>query len=154
MWKTINISQLDRRLFINANKKTVTTLPIFSQPLFEFSIDSDPSVLGKAVRKCLESWTEGHPQPDREALKHINDPLIELAGKKSPKDFFDKIKSIPTKLVDNTLSFYPTINNGWKEGFSVAEGGPVVIQDINKSTDFQIGNALINALSMSFDKPK
>lgn len=151
MWKTINVSQLERRIFINANKKTVSSLPIFSHPLFEFNIGTDPSDLGKAIRKCLNAWTEGHPQPSREELKKINQPLIELAGKKSSKEFFSSIKSLPTKLVDNTLSFYPTINNGWKAGFSALEGGPIVIENISESTDFQIGEALLKALAQSID---
>lgn len=131
--------------------RTITSTPIFSQPLF--SDNTSSVVLGMAVRKCLDSWTEGHPKPTREELKRINDPLIELAGEKSSKSFFIKISYVPAKQVDSTLSFYPTINNGWKAGFAAVESGPIVLEKIHEKTDLEIGEALLIALSQSSDKP-
>lgn len=149
MWKTIKINQLNSRVFIYANKKTIRTLPIFSQPLFEYSIDTNPEILGKAVRKCLECWSEGHPQPTKEEMKKLNNPLIQLSGEKSAKAFFSKTKLLAAKLVDKELSFYPTINTGSKKGLKAAESGPIVIDNIDLTTDHNLGLALLEGLNKS-----
>ena len=154
MKKSARIYKLDHRIFIHANKKTVTTLPIFSQPLFEFSIETEKSILGMALRKCLEAWTEGHPQPSREELKKVNDPLIELAGEKNSKSFFSKVIDIPVKLNEDVISFYPTINKGWEAGFIPANSGPIECNHFSKLQDETLGELILEALSKSFDKPE
>ncbi len=147
MKKSIGVYQLGNRLFIHAKKGT-QSVPVLSDPIYELSINDSPQLIGKKVRECIEAFQPGSERYDREKWKTANDSLIKIAGEKSSKAFFLKIKDVPTVLIDDTLTFTPTVNKGWKDGFGWTEN-PNIEMDYTSATDEDLGKALLKAFELS-----
>jgi hypothetical protein len=136
------------RIFIHGKKKTTQGLSMFSYPLFELSLDDLPEAIGEKVRECLEAFLEGNQPPSREELKKINDPMIQLAGEKTTKGFFTKVKDVPINLTNNRITFFPTENHGWKDGFKNTQH-PNIELDYGSATNEDLGKALLKAFELS-----
>lgn len=74
--------------------------------------------------------------------------MIKLAGEKSSKAFFTKIKDVPTVLIDDKITFSPTENKGWKDGFGWTQH-PNIELDYSSATDEDLGKALLKAFELS-----
>lgn len=150
MKKSIGSFVLNNDIFLNSKKTTNQGMAILSEPIFKLSLNDDSKLIGEKIRICIDSYNDDRstPHPTREGFKTINDPLIKLAGAKSSKDFFTKVKDVEVVLIDNTLYFSPTENHGWKEGFKKTEH-PNIELDYSAATDEDLGNALLKAFELS-----
>ncbi len=148
MRREIEAYQLKDKLFLHGKKRTDRTVPILSEPVYEFDQGVDASKIGKTVRKCIESFYENYPHPSREEFKKVNDPLIKLAGEKSSKAFFTKAIWVGVIEKDGKISFSPTENHGWKEGFKQTEYSNIEL-DYTSATDEDLGKALLTAFELS-----
>jgi hypothetical protein len=140
--------QLKNILFLHGKKRTDRTVPILSEPIFQFDNDDQVSKIGNTVRECIEAFSEGHPHPSREEFKKVNDPLIKLAGEKTPKSFFSKVKWVGIVEKGGKISFAPTENHGWKEGFKNTEYSNIEL-DYASATNEDLGKALLKAFELS-----
>lgn len=147
MRKSIGTYQLGNRLFIHAKKGT-QSVPALSEPIYELSLDDSPELIGEKVRECLEAYEPGRERYDREKWKTVNDPLIKLADEKTSKAFFTKVKNVPTILIEDKITFSPTENKGWKDGFGWTEY-PNIELDYSSATNEDLGKALLKALELS-----
>ena len=151
MRRELEAYQLKDKLFIHGKKRTDRTVPILSEPVYQYDSESDAVLIGKTVRECIESFYEGVPHPSREEFKKVNDPLIQLSGEKNSKAFFTKVKWVGVIEKDGRISFIPTENHGWKEGFKKTEH-PNIELDYSIATDEGLGNALLKAFELSILK--
>lgn len=147
MKKSIGAYQLGNKVFIHAKKGT-QSVPILSEPIYELSIDDSPELIGKKIRECIEAYVHSQERYDRDKWKTVNDPLIKMAGEKTSKAFFTKVKDVPTVLVDNKITFSPTENRGWKEGFGWTQH-PNIELEFARATDEDLGKALLKAFELS-----
>jgi len=147
MRKSIGAYQLGSRIFIHPKKGT-QSVPALAEPVYELSTDDPPILIGEKVRKCIEAYEPGRERYDREKWKTVNDPLIKLAGEKNSKAFFTKIKDVPTVLIENKITFSPTENKGWKDGFGWTEHSNIEL-DYSTATDEDLGKALLKAFELS-----
>jgi hypothetical protein len=145
--KDIGAHLLGQRIFIHSKKGT-QSVPAFAEPLYELSLHDSSKVIGEKVRECIEAYQEGTERYDREKWKTVNDPLIKLSGEKSSKAFFTKIKDVPINVVENKITFFPTLNKGWKEGFVWTEH-PNIELDYSTASDEDLGKALLRAFELS-----
>jgi hypothetical protein len=148
MRREIEAYQLKDKLFLHGKKRTDRTVPILSEPVYQLNKDVDVSKIGKTVRDCIESFYEGYPHPSREEFKKVNDPLIKLAGEKSSKAFFTKAKWVGVIEKDGIISFSPTENHGWKDGFKQTKYTNIEL-DYSMATNEDLGKALLKAFELS-----
>ncbi len=150
MKKSIGAFILNDNIFLNAKKTTNQGMAILSEPIYKLSLNEDSRVIGEKVMICLESYNDNKltPHPTRDGFKTLNDPLLKLAGEKSSKNFFTKVKEVRVVLIDKVLYFTPTKNHGWKEGFKNTEH-PNIELDYAIATNEDIGKALLKAFELS-----
>lgn len=148
MRRELEAYQLKDQLFLHGKKRTDRTVPILSEPVYKYDNGTDATVIGKTVRECIESFYKGYPHPSREEFKKVNDPLIKLAGEKSSKSFFTKVRWVGVIEKDGKISFAPTENHGWKKGFKNTEH-PNIELDYASATDEDLGKALLKAFELS-----
>jgi len=148
MRKEASAYLLNDRVFVHAKKRTIKTVPIFSEPLYELSLSDPPVTMGNKIKECIEAFSEGHDHPSREDFKKTNDPTIRLAGEKTPKAFFTKVKYVPITLMGDKIIFYPSVNKGWKDGFANTEH-PNIELDYSIATNEDLGKALLRAFELS-----
>ena len=140
--------QLGEQIFIHGKKRTIRSTPIFAEPVYAINYFSSSEDIGKIVRTCVKAFSEGHEHPSRDDFKGVNDPLIKLAKQKSSKAFFTKVKCVPIIELNGFISFCPTENHGWKNGFKFTVH-PNIDLDYSKLSDSDLGKALIQALERS-----
>jgi hypothetical protein len=148
MRREVEAYQLNDMLFLHGKKRTNRTVPILSEPVFQFNKDVQVFKIGSTVRECIEAFSEGHPHPPREEFKKVNDPLIKLAGEKSSKSFFSKVKWVGIIEKEGKIIFAPTENHGWKDGFKNTQHANIEL-DYASATDEDLGNALLKAFELS-----
>jgi hypothetical protein len=114
MKKSIGAFVLNGNIFLNSKRTTNQGMAILSEPIYKLSLSDDSRIIGEKVRICLESYSDDKltPHPSREGFKLMNDPLVKLAGEKSSKSFFTKVKDVEVVLIDSVLYFTPTENHG------------------------------------------
>lgn len=147
MKKQADATLLDDRVFINSKKGTESVAAL-SEPIYELSFGDSPELIGARVRECIEAYEPGRERYDREKWKTVNDPLIKLAGEKSEKSFFTKVKYVPISQIGEKVTFYPRDNFGWKDGFKKTEH-PNIELDYTSATDEDLGKALLKAFELS-----
>ena len=141
---------LNDSIFLNSKKTTNQGMAILSEPIFKLALNDESKLIGEKIRICIESYNDDKltPHPTKDGFKTINDPLIKLAGEKSSKSFFTKVKDVEVVLIANVLYFTPTDNYGWKEGFKKTKH-PNIELDHATATDEDLGKALLKAFELS-----
>ncbi len=148
MRRELEAYQLKDKIFLHGKKRTDRTVAILSEPVYQFDQDVDASKIGKTVRDCIESFYEGYTHPSKEEFKKVNEPLIKLTGEKNSKAFFTKVKWVGVIEKERKISFAPTENHGWKNGFKQTEH-PNIELDYSTATDEDLGKALLKAFVLS-----
>jgi hypothetical protein len=149
MRREIRTYKLGNNIFMHGTKRSVLNfMPLPSEPVYELDYQSDLSVIGNTIRKCIESCGEGQKHPSRDEFKTINDTLIKKANQKNSKSFFPKVLSVPISEIDGTITIYPSENHGWKDGFKNSEH-PNLELDYKIASDEDLGKALKQAFEWS-----
>ncbi len=143
--KTATVYERNGKLYIHSLSKTTVGVWVINPPVLTAS-KSNAGEIGRAIRECLAGSREGVPHPSPSVAKRVFDPVLNLAGVKSTKEFNESAKCVQVEAAEGkSVTFVPTRNGRAERGFTRLSNPLEIAPD----SDDALGSATLIALERS-----
>jgi hypothetical protein len=141
--KAATIYERRGQLYIHSSSRTTVGVWVINPPVLSTS-KGNLGEIGQSIRESFAASYEGVPHP--KIWKGLFDPVLDLAGVKSSKEFQEAAKCVEVRTADGkSVEFFPSRNEYPGRGFTPLSNTLEVTVD----SDEALGSAALLALEMS-----